>query len=81
MSIQKDPRDVILRPIVSEKSYSLIDRGSYSKWLAGDQRTFNERLHAKTAHILETHPDVEFAPEIVAEMDRICDAAMKRVGA
>ncbi|QCR20077.1 50S ribosomal protein L23 [Agrococcus sp. SGAir0287] len=30
MSIQKDPRDVILRPIVSEKSYSLIDRGSYT---------------------------------------------------
>ena len=59
----------------------LIDRGSYSKWLAGDQRTFNERLHAKTAHILATHPDVEFAPEVVAEMDRICDAAMKRVGA
>lgn len=30
MSIQKDPRDIILRPIVSEKSYSLIDRGSYT---------------------------------------------------
>ncbi|SDH35155.1 50S ribosomal protein L23 [Agrococcus jejuensis] len=30
MSIHKDPRDIILRPIVSEKSYSLIDRGSYT---------------------------------------------------
>lgn len=30
MSMQKDPRDIILRPIVSEKSYSLIDRGSYT---------------------------------------------------
>ena len=59
----------------------LIDRGSYSKWLAGDQRTFNERLHAKTAKILAEHPSVEFPPEVVAEMDRICDAAMKRVGA
>lgn len=26
----KDPREIILRPIVSEKSYSLIDRGSYT---------------------------------------------------
>lgn len=26
----KDPRDIVLRPIVSEKSYSLIDRGSYT---------------------------------------------------
>ena len=28
--INKDPRDIILRPIVSEKSYALIDRGSYT---------------------------------------------------
>ena len=26
----KDPRDIIRRPIVSEKSYSLIDHGSYT---------------------------------------------------
>jgi large subunit ribosomal protein L23 len=26
----KDPRDVILRPIVSEKSYALLDRGVYT---------------------------------------------------
>ncbi len=26
----KDPRDIIIRPIVSEKSYSLIDAGSYT---------------------------------------------------
>ena len=25
-----DPRDVILRPVVSEKSYSLLDRGVYT---------------------------------------------------
>ena len=30
MSIEKDPREIILRPIVSEKSYSLIDSGSRS---------------------------------------------------
>ena len=27
---QKDPRDVILSPVVSEKSYSLIDDGKYT---------------------------------------------------
>ncbi len=26
----KDPRDVILRPIVSEKSYALLDDGAYT---------------------------------------------------
>lgn len=26
----KDPRDVILRPIVSEKSYTLLDQGVYT---------------------------------------------------
>ncbi len=28
--INKDPRDVILAPVVSEKSYSLIDQGKYT---------------------------------------------------
>ena len=27
---QKDPRDVIIAPVVSEKSYSLIDDGKYT---------------------------------------------------
>ena len=27
---QKDPRDIILSPVVSEKSYSLIDDGKYT---------------------------------------------------
>ena len=26
----KDPRDVIIRPVVSEKSYALIDEGKYT---------------------------------------------------
>lgn len=26
----KDPRDVIIRPVVSEKSYGLIDQGKYT---------------------------------------------------
>ena len=29
-ALNKDPRDVILRPIVSEKSYNLIDEGKYT---------------------------------------------------
>jgi large subunit ribosomal protein L23 len=29
-AIKKDPRDVIIKPIVSEKSYSLIDEGKYT---------------------------------------------------
>jgi large subunit ribosomal protein L23 len=29
-SINKDPRDVIISPVVSEKSYGLIDEGKYT---------------------------------------------------
>ena len=29
-ALNKDPRDVILRPVVSEKSYNLIDEGKYT---------------------------------------------------
>lgn len=32
----KDPRDIILRPIVSEKSYSLLDSGAYTFEVARD---------------------------------------------
>ena len=28
--IQKDPREVIIKPVVSEKSYNLIDQGKYT---------------------------------------------------
>lgn len=30
MSTKSDPRDVILAPVVSEKSYSLLDQNSYT---------------------------------------------------
>lgn len=30
VSLNKDPRDIILKPVVSEKSYSLIDEGKYT---------------------------------------------------
>lgn len=29
MSLLTDPRDVIIKPVVSEKSYALIDQGAY----------------------------------------------------
>lgn len=29
-SVAKDPRDVIVAPVVSEKSYTLLDRGEYT---------------------------------------------------
>jgi large subunit ribosomal protein L23 len=28
--IQKDPRDILIAPVVSEKSYSLLDEGKYT---------------------------------------------------
>ncbi|ROQ37403.1 LSU ribosomal protein L23P [Frondihabitans sp. PhB188] len=28
--IHKDPRDIVISPVVSEKSYSLIDQGKYT---------------------------------------------------
>lgn len=30
MNLNKDPRDILLAPIVSEKSYSLLDEGKYA---------------------------------------------------
>lgn len=30
VAVNKDPRDVIIAPVVSEKSYSLIDEGKYT---------------------------------------------------
>ena len=36
MNLKKDPRDVIIRPVVSEKSYALIDEGKYTFVVAPD---------------------------------------------
>ena len=30
MTVNKDPRDIIFKPVVSEKSYGLIDEGKYT---------------------------------------------------
>lgn len=34
--MNKDPRDIILRPVVSEKSYSLLDKNVYTFVVAPD---------------------------------------------
>ena len=39
----KNPRDVILRPVVSEKSYSLIDNGVYTFIVAPDSNKIEIR--------------------------------------
>ncbi len=39
-AFNKDPRDVIIAPVVSEKSYSLIDEGKYTFFVApGSNKT------------------------------------------
>ena len=35
-SLNKDPRDVLLAPVVSEKSYGLMDEGKYPFLVAAD---------------------------------------------
>jgi large subunit ribosomal protein L23 len=39
-----DPRDVILRPVVSEKSYALLDQGVYTFLVAPDANKIEIRL-------------------------------------
>jgi large subunit ribosomal protein L23 len=44
----KDPRDIILKPVVSEKSYGLIDAGAYTFIVAPDANKIEIR-HAVEA--------------------------------
>jgi large subunit ribosomal protein L23 len=39
-----DPRDVIIRPVVSEKSYALLDRGVYTFVVAPDANKLQIRM-------------------------------------
>ena len=45
MSTKSDPRDIILAPIVSEKSYSLIDQNAYT-FMVHPQANKTEIRHA-----------------------------------
>ena len=38
-ALNKDPRDVLLAPVVSEKSYGLMDEGKYTFLVAADANT------------------------------------------
>ncbi|MDR2378277.1 MAG: 50S ribosomal protein L23 [Bifidobacteriaceae bacterium] len=44
MALPKDPRDVIISPVVSEKSYGLIDEGKYTFIVAPDANKVEIRL-------------------------------------
>jgi large subunit ribosomal protein L23 len=44
MSKISDPRDILLRPVVSEKSYGLLDEGKYTFVVAPDSNKTQIRL-------------------------------------
>ena len=44
MSRDNNPRDVLLRPVVSEKSYGLLDEGKYTFVVAPDANTTQIRI-------------------------------------
>jgi large subunit ribosomal protein L23 len=50
-ALNKDPRDVILRPIVSEKSYNLIDEGKYT--FEVDPRSNKTEIKQAIEHIFK----------------------------
>jgi large subunit ribosomal protein L23 len=50
-AINKDPRDVIIKPIVSEKSYALIDSGKYT--LEVDPRSNKTEIKQAIEHIFK----------------------------
>lgn len=50
-ALNKDPRDVILRPVVSEKSYSLIDEGKYT--FEVDPRSNKTEIKQAVEHIFK----------------------------
>ena len=50
-ALSKNPRDVILRPIVSEKSYNLIDEGKYT--FEVDPRSNKTEIKQAIEHIFK----------------------------
>ncbi|MDQ2815855.1 MAG: 50S ribosomal protein L23 [Actinomycetota bacterium] len=44
MTRQNNPRDILLRPVVSEKSYGLLDEGKYTFIVAPDANKTQIRL-------------------------------------
>jgi large subunit ribosomal protein L23 len=58
-----NPRDVLLRPVVSEKSYGLLDEGKYTLNRLGKRR--------RTRYGWGQRPDTKRAIVTLAEGDRI----------
>jgi large subunit ribosomal protein L23 len=50
-ALNKNPRDVILRPVVSEKSYNLIDEGKYT--FEVDPRSNKTEIKQAIEHIFK----------------------------
>ena len=50
-ALNKDPRDVIIKPIVSEKSYALIDSGKYT--FEVDPRSNKTEIKQAIEHIFK----------------------------
>jgi large subunit ribosomal protein L23 len=42
--LQKDPRDILISPVVSEKSYGLLDEGAYTFVVAPDANKTEIRI-------------------------------------
>ncbi|MEY4301192.1 MAG: hypothetical protein RLZ69_265 [Actinomycetota bacterium] len=51
VAINKDPRDVIIAPVVSEKSYNLIDSGKYT--FEVDPRSNKTEIKQAIEHIFK----------------------------
>ena len=54
-ALNKDPRTVIIKPIVSEKSYSLIDQGKYT--FEVDPRSNKTEIKQAIEHIFKVKVD------------------------
>ena len=67
----KDPRDVILRPVVSEKSYGLIDGNVYTFIVAPDANKVEIRLAVEAIwNVINPHRDTtEQVRVLVADLE------------
>ncbi|RRJ86721.1 50S ribosomal protein L23 [Gulosibacter macacae] len=54
-AINKDPRDIIIAPVISEKSYSLIDQGKYT--FEVDTRSNKTEIKIAIERIFEVEVD------------------------
>ena len=55
MSRAANPRDILLRPVVSEKSYGLLDEGKYTFVVAPDANKTQIRIAIEAVFRSEEH--------------------------